>query len=282
MKIITLCIGFYLICFQIKAQQNLINLNKYPKSILIKMFEISQKVTLSNEKQRDLAEIYFNRENELSQSLINKASREDIEAIKSKYETIIRKGLTAEEVELLNKPEYVNDGLLHITTSKFYAAYKLSVELKLTKLQIDSVLASGIRFEQSLANFKSKTVGDKFDAQGYENKELPKILDEKQFNYLFTIKFKDIATNQAIIDWNEAKKRGLTTGLDSIIIVPEMIKYTMERRGIGERFKSDPQKRNTLYGIIDESTPEMLKKLKYARQYGNPLDDKGNVSKSSY
>lgn len=284
MKAIILGIGIYFFATlaQAQAQQITSGLNKYPKSILIKIYEVSQKVTLTPEKQRVMAEIYFNMENELAEAILDKASRKNIDEIKVKYESALRGSLTADELSKLNKTEYKNDGTLHNTTSKFYAAYKYAGELKLTKNQVDSVLTNGIRFEQAWAGFIGKTPGERFDAQGYENRVLPKILSETQFNFLFTIKFKEAATSQAITDWGEAKKRGLTSRLDSAVVVPEMIRYTAERKAIGERFKNDADKRGALYAALDESSPELLKKLKYARQYGNPLNDKGNVSKSAY
>lgn len=282
MKVIILGIGIYFFSTLAHAQQIPSGLNKYPKSIMIKIYEVSQKVTLTTEKQRALAEVYFNMENELAEAIHDNAPRKSIEAIKVKYESALRSSLTADELSKLNKPEYTNDGTLHNTTSKFYAAYKYAGELKLTKNQVDSVLANGLRFEQAWAGFVGKTPGERFDAQGYENRVLPKILSEPQFNFLFTVKFKEAATSQAITDWGEAKKRGLTGRLDSSVVVPEMIKYTAERRAVAERFKNDADKRGALYATLDESSPELLKKLKYARQYGNPLNDKGNVSKSSY
>lgn len=282
MKTIIFCLSIFLLTLQGKAQQTASFLTKYPKSVQIKIYEILQKVNLTDDKQRVLAETYLNRENELADAILKGVSKNSIETIKAKYELVLRKGLTANEIVLLNRPDYSNDGFLHNTSSKFYSAYKRADELKLSKNQVDSVLANGIRFEREAANFVSKNSDDRFDAQGYENRVLPRILSEQQYNYLFTVKFKESATSQAINDWSEAKKRGLTGKLDSATVVPQMIKYTVERKAIGERFRSDPEKRNNLYAAIDESVPDLLSKLKYARRYGNPVDDKGNVSKNSY
>jgi len=282
MKRIILFFGALLINLISLAQQNSSKLYKYPKSIIIKLYDISQKTKLSDDKEKTLAEEYLRIENELAKAITSKASRNEISSIRSNFNNALLKKFTPQEVEQFNKETYVNDGLMHVTTSKFYSAYKYAKELKLTTVQLDSIVSNGIRFEEAMANFVSYDNGKKFDAQGYENKILPKILNEKQFNFLFAVKYKDISSNQAITDWSEAKKRGLTKDLDSSTVVPTMIAYNMERKAIGERYKSDPAKRNEMYAILEESVPEISSKLKYARRYGSPLDEKGNVSKSSY
>jgi|GEM_PF-1156167 len=282
MKNSILIIALILVNSHLQAQQLSFKLKDYPQSVVIRVYDIVQKVGLTEDKQLKLANLYLTRDNDIAAAILNGASKTTIDKLKVKYEVLARDGLSIQEIELIYKPDYIDDGFLHVTTSKFFTAYKYSKDLNLTQSQIDSILANGRQFEKEMANHKNKDGNSPFNAQGYENIVLPKILSEAQFNFLFAIKFKELSTATAIEDWKEAQKRGLTTNLDSQLVVPEMIKYTMERRAISDRYKKDAVKRNVLLQNIDQSTPELIEKLKYARRYGNPLDEKGNLSKDSY
>ena len=260
-------------------------INKYPSAIIVKVYNTLVKTPLSEQKQVALAEL-FSAEDEEIATTIRKGGVKDVQNIKSKYESMLEKTLSPQELTAVKSTVVAlseNDRFLN-SNSKFLAAIQNEMELGLTPVQIDSLKANGLLLEKLKASFTSLDPKKKYDAQNFENVVLPRLLNDSQINLLFSFRYKDQAAGWAVGDWKELKSRNLSSGLDSLTVVSSIIKYDIARSVVNERYKSDPAKKTLALRKVDETIPESLTLLKAARRYNNPIDSakNGKSSKSAF
>jgi hypothetical protein len=153
-------------------------------------------------------------------------------------------------------------------------------QLKLTKVQIDSLTNDALLLVQLKADYKNVHPDMEFDSQTYELLHITNVLTPAQYDAYFVIKNTATAKTWAMGDWAEIGKRGLNNRLDSATTVASIINYYSNLLAVREKNKKDPEKLNA--GVKNIVVPEIIKQLKASKKYNNPTGTNASTVKAGY
>lgn len=170
-----------------------------------------------------------------------------------------------EEYDSLIISQLIRDGT-YTDNSMFATAVKYRSVLKLRETQRDSLLTAATNFQLIKKTNGGKTAtGEKFDQKAYVSREIPRLLEEEQYNKLLVIANRDQANTWANSDWAELRTRGLTTDLDSAKVIKQILDFDLAQLIARTRYADDNVKLNDALKRVNETIPPPLSTLKAAR-----------------
>lgn len=164
------------------------------------------------------------------------------------------------------------------------ASYNLSLilqnrdKLKLTKLQIDSIVACAQKIK--LLAKDGIITKEKNNRWKYERTCIINNLNEEQVNNFVIIRNKEYQLNRAKEVWEEMKKKSISAEYDSIQVINEVYSYNIEKEKIKYMYMDNPEKQKELEDYLyKNSYPAVLKHLSAEkRKNNNPQsEDKNNL-----
>ena len=165
----------------------------------------------------------------------------------------------------------LKDGVF-INSSQFAVAIKMGKILKLTSLQIDSLVEKGMYLSRIKDSIWRVNPLYPYDSKDYENYQLSKILNESQHASLLMLRYKTDAQTNAENDWKDLEKRGLTKDMERAKIVDELVSYYIRLKSSSSLFAYDLNKQAANARHIKENMPESLRLLQNARKHNVNLN----------
>jgi hypothetical protein len=185
------------------------------------------------------------------------------EKTNSKKTALLKKKLSIE-----HRPDILNHySIMSQKDTKknlFAEAIQLKKEIKLTDVQIDSLLVNYKRLEllklKDDKNVKSKS--DKSDYKHFENKAISRLLDPKQLNELLYKKNLVKSRQLAGADWQFLEKQNLIKDLDKLKTLSEFASFHINSLVADERIKLNKNQLNLFYKRdVLLKKPELLQKI---------------------
>ncbi|NII29261.1 hypothetical protein HB364_29550 [Pseudoflavitalea sp. X16] len=157
------------------------------------------------------------------------------------------------------------DGAL-INASYFSAAVRMRKLLKLTNTQVDSLLDKGLTLNRLRDSVWRISPLAPFDSKDYENQHISRILTEDQLALLLTFKYQHDAETNALNDWKDLEKRGLTRDMNKEVVVRQLTSYYIQLKSTSSMYAYDLEKQTAYSRNIRDNMPKALKILQYARK----------------
>jgi len=157
------------------------------------------------------------------------------------------------------------DGVL-VNASYFSAAVKMRKVLKLTSDQVDSLLDKGLALNRMKDSSWRVSPLAPIDTKDFENLHISHILREDQLAILLSFKYQRDAEKNAVNDWNDLEKRGLTKDMNKQTVVRQLSSYYVQLKSTSSMYAYDLEKQTAYARNIRDNMPKALKILQYARK----------------
>ncbi|HEX6431349.1 MAG TPA: hypothetical protein VF008_26845 [Niastella sp.] len=153
--------------------------------------------------------------------------------------------------------------------SRFSIAIKNRQKLGLTAAQEDSLFGHAVAIELRRNEYAEKFPLGKFDQAPYEAMYISTILTDDQHRMVLAEKHKTLASEWARGDWEELRKRGMTDGYDSMVVITQITQYNTNRLVARDLYAANKILQNAYINDIDNNIPAALRKLRSVRNRDN-------------
>jgi hypothetical protein len=256
---------------------------KYPQDIVLKVYKLLDKVSLTPVEQLAIANYYKKSQAQIVDAIKSGQQRQIIDSLIDGLDDGVKGVLSKRKLNEYRNASFLNkkDGTLK-SGSKFAAVLKFSKDLNLTAGQVDSLLSKGLALEVKKSELKAAGRSWTTEAQAFEAAQIPKILSDEQYTKFFVLKNKDLATKWAVGDWQAMKLHGLSKRLDSTSVVNQLLNYNSNKLAAMERYKNEPEQLSRYVKSIEDGMPSSLRQLRATKQHNNPVGTNASTVKAGF
>lgn len=248
-------------------------LNNYPPSVIEKMKRLTEKIDVTPQRQRIIANYFYQREINVANLIKQGANERLLDSVNVYNDSLFKTLLTSQEnFDYFTKK--VVKQVARVPSSLISVAIMFKTEFGIIDQSvIDQLLVKSEELRRKIFEFKKENPGKYLDTKNTESEFLSNILTNDQFRKVLNVKNKERAKSLAKRDWREYVTRGLDTtlgqGRDSIL--NDFYYFHLAKLNAYDRYAYDPVKKGEHLKIVAENAPIAMRKLQHARR--NPDND---------
>ena len=261
-----------LIYGNLHAQQIAPGLRDYPSGVVIKVYDVLEKVPLDKDAQLKLAEHFSQEEKALAASVLKGEKAPVITKLRFQYTENFHSLLKASGQLGNYKPEkndqekYHRDSLLVLeglkTTGGVYnTVFTMRETLGLSTAQQETLYGRMVRYYDRMNAYRKSNPKGNFNVVLYN--DLKNILTETQLNTYLTSKFSGQSEIWAVKKWKEMKQYSLSGKYDSTTIVNKIHKYALDRHLAAEHLMGNKQRQDEVVKAMTKNKPKELRELDF-------------------
>jgi hypothetical protein len=245
-------------------------LEKYPASIVLQVYDLTNKAKIDEDVQNQVAELLLQKEQTLFKMLQGDQKDNEIKDSKESFDKKITSLLNLEQKYdnyVATKKEDAKDKYSY---SQFAIAIRYRDSLKVSDNQYQELLTQVGKLKE-LKNQYYEKYKSGMDSRAYESENIARILTESQYGRLLVIKNYSKVNTYAEADWLEIEQRKIATEFKKEDAIAELKKYYNARECTYNKYQHDLVKQKVFIREVYANRPAVLRILEKIRR--NPDND---------